>query len=149
MTPRPALADDAQRLAEVHAQAYARPWPAEDFAALLAQDGVFALVVGEPLQAFVFCRVAAGEGEILMLATAPDARRRGLGLGLSRSAMAEAARLGAGALFLEVADDNPAALALYRSAGFETAGVRRAYYPTPRGFVDALTLRCELNTAAP
>ena len=57
-------------------------------------------------------------------------------------AAALAARnLGAEQMFLEVAEDNAAALALYRRAGFEAAGRRRGYYPREAGAaVDALLL---------
>jgi ribosomal-protein-alanine N-acetyltransferase len=49
-------------------------------------------------------------------------------------------------LFLEVADDNPAALALYEGSGFEQAGRRRAYYARPDARrADALVLRRPLN----
>lgn len=149
MTPRPAGPKDAAELARLHARAYLRPWPAQAFAALLAEDGVFALTIGEPFEALVLCRVAAGEAEILMLTTAPDARRRGLGRTLLAAAVERAGVLGARSLFLEVADDNGAALALYGSAGFAQAGVRRGYYPGTDGRGDALVLRCDLNSVAP
>jgi ribosomal-protein-alanine N-acetyltransferase len=48
-------------------------------------------------------------------------------------------------MFLEVAEDNAAALALYTAAGFATTGRRRAYYRRPGGLlVDALMLRSPL-----
>ena len=37
--------------------------------------------------------------------------------------------------------------ALYTAAGFEPVGRRRGYYPRPEGAVDALSLRCRLNSA--
>ena len=57
--------------------------------------------------------------------------------------MATAQRSGAEAMFLEVAADNAAALALYRGAGFTQAGLRRGYY-APAG-TDAFVLRRDLN----
>ena len=49
-----------------------------------------------------------------------------------------------------MAADNAAAIALYRSAGFEPVGRRAAYYARPDGpAVDALVLRRTLNSAAP
>jgi len=66
-----------------------------------------------------------------------------------RTALAAAAAGGAKAVFLEVAADNAAALALYQEAGFETVGVRRGYYPRPGGgAADALNLRLALNSPA-
>jgi ribosomal-protein-alanine N-acetyltransferase len=52
---------------------------------------------------------------------------------------------GARALFLEVARDNDAGLALYRAAAFAEVGIRRAYYSRPTGAMDALVLRRDLN----
>ena len=58
-----------------------------------------------------------------------------------------AARGGAETLFLEVAVDNTAAIALYRAAGFASAGTRKGYYDRgAAGRVDALVLRLDLNT---
>ncbi|MEI9965502.1 MAG: GNAT family N-acetyltransferase [Caulobacteraceae bacterium] len=95
-------------------------------------------------------RAIGGEAEILTLAVAPRARRRGIGLGLVEAAALEAARRGGGALYLEVAADNDAATALYRATGFEQAGVR-ARLLRPRGrrrAMDALVLRRTLNSPA-
>jgi [ribosomal protein S18]-alanine N-acetyltransferase len=149
VTARLAVAEDAGQIAAIHAASFARPWTVAEFRALLGQRGVFALLAGEPASAFILCRGAGEEAEILTLATAPASRRRGLGRMLVAAARAEAAGAGARALFLEVAEDNAGALALYRSAGFGQAGVRRGYYARPSGSVDALVLRCDLNSATP
>ena len=69
----------------------------------------------------------------------------GLARALLIEAAAEAVKRGATTMFLEVAEDNLAALALYRDCGFTAHGRRRAYYM--RGGaqpVDALMLRVQL-----
>jgi ribosomal-protein-alanine N-acetyltransferase len=48
-------------------------------------------------------------------------------------------------MFLEVAVDNVAALALYRSRGFEAVGRRPGYYSRPDGPIDAMIMRVDLN----
>ena len=53
---------------------------------------------------------------------------------------ATACRRRAARLFLEVAADNAAALALYRTAGMAETGRRADYYRRPGGAVDALVL---------
>ena len=63
-----------------------------------------------------------------MSCSASSARRAGLGRALVEAAALEAARSGARSLFLEVAQDNAAAAALYRGAGFVEAGRRPGYY---------------------
>ena len=54
-------------------------------------------------------------------------------------------RAGAVRLFLEVAEDNVAARALYERAGFGQIGRRKAYYAAPDGGrTDALVLALDL-----
>jgi ribosomal-protein-alanine N-acetyltransferase len=97
------------------------------------------------LQAFILVQVAADESEILSIATLPAARRLGLARALIMQAAAEASKNTAIAMFLEVAEDNFAALALYRDCGFTAQGRRRAYYVRRGGSsADALTLRARL-----
>lgn len=137
----------AARLAGLHAGAFAAPWDAAAFEALLGQAGVFAI---EAPEGFILIRSVADEAEILTLAVDPAARRRGVGARLVREGAAEAAARGATRLFLEVADDNPAALALYARAGFTEAGRRRGYYARPEGGrQDALILALNLPATLP
>jgi ribosomal-protein-alanine N-acetyltransferase len=43
-------------------------------------------------------------------------------------------------LHLEVAETNVPAIALYHSAGWQRSGVRKAYYATPEGRIDAILM---------
>lgn len=138
---RAARGEDAGDLAALHAAAFASPWSRADLADLLASPGAFALLAeGE---GFILCRAIAGEAEILTLAVAPAARRRGTGRALVEAAAGVAGTLGAETLFLEVAHDNAAALALYDAAGFSRVGLRKGYYASG---ADAVVMRRALNT---
>jgi glycine/D-amino acid oxidase-like deaminating enzyme len=64
---------DPAALAAVHARAFPAPWSRDEFAALLAQPGVLAVV--EP-DGFILIRVVLDEAEILTLAVRPEARRK-------------------------------------------------------------------------
>ncbi len=77
---------------------------------------------------FVLGRVTLDEAEILTLATHPDLRRRGHARSALRRFEAAVTRLGARKIFLEVAEDNAAALALYLGAGYSEIGRRPGYY---------------------
>ena len=131
--------------AALHAAAFPAPWEQrwdrEALAELLAAPGAFGLMaqpVSEavpdraaaplPAQGFVLARVAADEAEIITIAVAPQARRRGIGTALIEAATREAASRGAARLFLEVAEDNFPARRLYDELGFLPVGKRRAYY---------------------
>jgi ribosomal-protein-alanine N-acetyltransferase len=82
---------------------------------------------------------------VLTLAVDPAHRRSGAGRALVEAVAITAAAAGARSLFLEVASDNQAAMALYGAAGFGRVGQRPAYYRRAAGAVDALVLRRDLN----
>jgi [ribosomal protein S18]-alanine N-acetyltransferase len=143
---------DARAMATVHAASFEEPWDAASIAHALASPGAFGLLVrGEAgaVLGFALARAAAGEAELLTLAVEPAARRGGLGRALVSAVAGAAGALGAAALYLEVAEDNPAAFALYRAEGFAEVGRRRGYYRRADGAVDALVLRRDLNSRRP
>ena len=152
MTGAGSVQDDrADRLAAIHAAAFAgpgeTPWSAEAFADLLAQAGVFAV---ETEDGFILMRAVADEAEILTLAVRPAARRRGEGGRLVGEGVLAAAAGGAARVFLEVAEDNAAARALYAGAGFAEAGRRPGYYAgADGGRRDALLLVLNLTVPLP
>jgi tRNA threonylcarbamoyladenosine biosynthesis protein TsaB len=124
MTPaiRPAGGEAAQALAALHAACLDPGWSAASVASFLAVPGSFALLAwgdgvaqGTAAAAgFILCRVAADVCDLAAMGVLPAARRRGLGRALLAAACAEARRLGAREMFLEVAEHNLAARALYR-----------------------------------
>lgn len=134
----------AAALAATHAQAFAfdRPWSEAEFAALLASPGT--VLIGDAT-AFALGRIMLDEAEILTLATTPSARRMGLArAGLDRFE-ALAKRRQVATVFLEVAQDNHAALQLYAKAGYAEVGLRPGYYGRSSGpAVAALILRKSL-----
>ena len=69
----------------------------------------------------------------------PAHRRAGLGRLLFDEFLAEAQRLGAADVWLEVAVDNEAARAMYESYGFEQVRMRPRYYQP--GDIDAVVMR--------
>jgi len=128
------------QLATIHAAAFpdSRPWSADEFTALLAQPPVF---LTQSQAGFAVGRVIAGEAELITLAVAPKARRRGVGRGLLRAFETLAQAHGAARGLLEVAEDNHAARALYHAAGWRESARRVAYYQRPNGErCDALLL---------
>ncbi len=135
----------ASTLAAIHASAFAAEemWAESAFSRQLELPGVFGFI--HPDAGLVLARVAANEAEILTLAVAPSARRRGVGKALLRAATLEAAARGAETMFLEVSAANTAARALYATAGFQPIGRRRFYYADDS---DALVMALPLSAAA-
>jgi [ribosomal protein S18]-alanine N-acetyltransferase len=137
----PDAAPDPEGLAALHARAFVTPppWTAAAFAATLADPAVFTLLAPGAL---LVGRAAAGEAELLTLATDPALRRQGLARALLARFDAEARARGAETAFLEVAEDNAPARALYAACGWDAAGRRPGYYARPGGDrVAALILR--------
>lgn len=137
-----------EAMAALHARCFTtpRPWSAAEFAHLLVEPLCFALT--EP-GGVLLGRAVAGEAELLTLAVAPEARRKGIAARLLAGFLAEATARQAESAFLEVAADNAAAIALYGRGGFATAGRRRAYYARPDGpALDALVMTRALSLAA-
>ncbi|ARN81387.1 GNAT family N-acetyltransferase [Methylocystis bryophila] len=144
----PERAEDCERL---HALAFHFPWSSADFesylaeAAIIADGAVNEATPSEPLGGFVISRLLPPDAELLTIAV--DVTRRGAGLGraLLETHLANLERGGARLVFLEVADDNPPALALYARAGFKTIGRRENYYQRAGGEKRAaLTMRLEI-----
>jgi len=133
-----------EEMARLHAACFVRPrpWSGADIIETLAAPAAF--VRAEP-GGFAIGRVAADEAELLTLAVDPTMRRRGIGRRLLGRIEGEAAARGARRLFLEVAADNHAAIALYRAAGYGDIGRRPAYYVAAGEAVDALVLSRELE----
>lgn len=134
------------RMAQIHAAAFAghgQIWAEAEIAAMLAQPLIHGVILGQ--DGFALLQILPPEAELLTIAIAPDAQGKGQGRALLAKAMAQARIAGARHLFLEVAADNQAALALYASAQFSQTGRRRGYYQRTGGVaVDAITLACEL-----
>lgn len=138
---------DPTALAALHAASlrHPRPWTAAEFAALLSARGT--LLVAQP-GGLALGRAVAGEAELLTLAVLPALRRQGLGRRLLAGFEAAARAAGAAEAFLEVAEDNAPARALYAAAGWAPAGRRPGYYgPGAAAAGDALILRKGLDGA--
>lgn len=119
-------------------------------AALLAAPEVFAFLTGGGTPdgaGFILARAAGGEAEILAVGVLADARGQGIGAKLVDAAAREATDRGAEAIFLEVAEDNSAARALYQRCRFQVVGRRPGYYVRPGETVAALILRRDLGVS--
>lgn len=152
----PATLAHTELLAGMHRICFTDAWDAAAMAALLAMPGAGGLLAVDggslvPAAAapgpagLVLWRSAAGEAEILTIAVLPPWRRSGLGGRLLDAALDAARASGAEMMFLEVAADNTAGLALYEKHGFSRVGLRKAYY----GDKDAVVMRRDLDTIPP
>jgi ribosomal-protein-alanine N-acetyltransferase len=124
--------DQAEDLARLHAPLFDVAWDGASFARLLRHPGSPALVarVGSPprIVGCIVGQVAADEAEILSLGVAKDWQRLGIARQLVAALGRAAKRAEARRLYLEVAEGNAAARALYSRLGFQEGGRRKGYY---------------------
>lgn len=141
---RPLTAADLDAVAAIEREVFTDPWSNRAFGDLLGLDHVRGFVVEDGkgvIVGYAVCSQVADEGEILNLATAPGARRKGIGRALLAAVLQWLGEHGAVKVFLEVRRSNEAAIAMYEAAGFATLGVRPNYYRRPTE--DAVTMVLE------
>jgi ribosomal-protein-alanine N-acetyltransferase len=92
------------------------------------------------IQGYAILMLAVDEVELLDIAIAARCQRKGLGRALLEEMLVLARLADMRRMVLEVRASNTPAIALYRSAGFEQIGLRRAYYPAAIGREDALLM---------
>lgn len=149
MSVRPASPEDAGDLARLHAASFDDGWSPGDFATWLARpEALCAVGEGEAgTVAFGLALAAGADAELLTIATGPAARKAGWGRRIFLALDAEALNRGLERWVLEVARNNLPAIGLYKSAGFVEIGVRKAYYRTRDGLVDALVMSRKVGPA--
>jgi ribosomal-protein-alanine N-acetyltransferase len=139
---RRATPDDIDSLVALETAAFPMPWSRGQIAACFeARYDYWLLVDGQVLLAALLMQCVCDEAEILSLGVCPTHQRRGYGKQLLRHGIDEALSRECEKVFLEVQENNFAAVQLYLQAGFEGIGRRLEYYETPDGDKeDALVL---------
>lgn len=132
---------DAAAVAALHGECFPDdPWDEMAVTEVLAMPGAFGFLLGldggRP-DGFLLALDLGVECEVVALGVRPAARRHGH----ARRLLASFIDILAGRpAYLEVAEDNAAALALYRSLGFRSVGRRPGYYRRGDDAVAALLL---------
>lgn len=138
----PMAPEHLDSLATLERVCFSRPWSRQMLADELDNQCAAFLTALEPdtdrVIGYAGLLVAADEGYITNVAVEPSRRRQGVAAQLLQvfDSFARANKLAF--LTLEVRPSNEAAIALYRSFGFEEVGRRRNYYDLPKE--DALIL---------
>lgn len=120
-------------MARIHAAAFTtlRPWTAAEFADLCESPLVFH--VSPDPACFALGRNIAGEAELLTIATHPEAQRQGHARICLDAFLDHCQEKQCESVFLEVEENNQAALALYSKVGFVVTGQRTGYYRLSSG----------------
>ena len=121
-----------EALANLHAQCFTvpRPWREDEFKSLLGSRGVYLI---SHSNGFALGRIAGPEAELLTIAVHPMAQNAGHGARLMDDFLCKSETLGAKELFLEVAENNASAIALYTRSGFKNVANRPKYFKQNSG----------------
>ncbi len=129
-------------------------WSQESMLAEISSPNTCYLICFDPRQpesligyGGVLAPKGSPQADIQTVAVAREFRSRGIGRALVERLIAQASARGAEEVFLEVRADNPTAIELYRSLGFEQVDLRRGYYQ-PAG-VDAIVMRATVAPPLP
>lgn len=135
---RPIGAERAEECEALHGASFAFGWSKIDFESYLTDphvmaDGAVTEGAKGRLGGFILSRLLPPDAEVLTFAVDPARRGAGLGGMILEKHLENLERGGARLVFLEVADDNAAALNLYLRAGFKEIGRRENYYQRANG----------------
>lgn len=130
---RRAVSEDIPKLAEIGKSCFSEPWSEAVFKEFLERNGsiVLAAYLGGTAAGYVTGAYVLDGADIYNIAVTADCRRKGVGDALLREFFAalpaEVKTVG-----LEVRESNLAAISLYKKNGFETVGMRKNFYTSPR-----------------
>ncbi|HEY6099305.1 MAG TPA: ribosomal protein S18-alanine N-acetyltransferase [Anaeromyxobacter sp.] len=134
---RRARPDDVDRIVEIERDGFLHPWSRDLVErelghswsqVLLAAEVDAGVASGERVLGYIVFWLVHDEVHVLNVATALDARRRGVGRALMDAAEEAGRARGARLSTLEVRRSNAPAIALYRAIGYRQVGVRPNYY---------------------
>lgn len=132
----PGQPGDAETLARLHATGFYRGWPAADFASYLLEADISVYVACDAKRkiiGFALFRAVGDECELLTIVVDPRWRGKGIGAALLAAAVDDFRRSPVKRFFLEVEQENVAAIRLYQRFGFSRIGRREGYYALPNG----------------
>lgn len=134
---------DVPQIAALERACFSDPWSEQSVASELDNPLSLWLVCrdGEHVLGYVGSQTVLGESDMMNIAVAPDARRRGIAQLLIGALTQQLRERGSHSLLLEVRPSNAAAVSLYRKLGFAQVGRRPNYYCHPKE--DGLILRKE------
>jgi len=87
---------------------------------------------GEGVKGYAILQLIPPEAEVINIAVTPIARQEGIGRALLEILLREAETQQIETIHLEVRENNQAAIALYRTLGFQEIGLRKHYYTNPQ-----------------
>jgi ribosomal-protein-alanine N-acetyltransferase len=126
-------------IAEIEKQSFVNPWTKEMLldSAKNAAVKFKVLIENKTVAGYYIISTSADETEVLDIAIDPKFRKRSFGQAMLADIKKESNNKKSRVIFLEVRQNNNAAINLYKSFGFKEIGVRKKYYKNE----DALVLK--------
>lgn len=132
----PGETGDAEVLAAIHKKGFYRGWPREEFLSFLSERNTPIYVACDAkrrIAGFALIRTVLDEAELLTIAVEPKWRGKRIGQALLRAVFEDLRMSPARRMFLEVDEQNAAAVKLYGREGFAKISTRKGYYPRTDG----------------
>lgn len=141
MTVRRINPNEAEEAARLEKECLFFPWSKNEIISFIASPHSFYYAAFEDgvMVGILSASVGAGECSIDNVAVHPSCRRRGVGSELIKELFCAARNEDCRSAYLEVAEDNVGAIALYGRFGFTSVGRRPHFY----GKTDALLMKSE------
>jgi len=137
---------DAKPLYQVHRECFPVYWKENEISDMLMASGTRAWLArsGGPV-GMLITRAQFEQAEILTIAVVPKSQKTGIAKAMMAEAEKELALAGVKKIFLEVAENNQSAYALYLKLGYSEMSRRTGYYHQADGSViDALVMSKEI-----
>ena len=138
----PMLSCHVPAVAALEKDSFSTPWSEKSIGEELNNEWAlwYVALEGQTLLGYIGVQFGLDGGDIMTIATAPEARNRGLGQKLVETILEIFKEKDLGYLTLEVRPSNAPALGLYEKLGFQEVGRRKKYYREPTEDALLLTL---------
>ena len=138
--------EDVDAVLNIEQQVHSHPWTRGNFNDALATGNICKVYeTANEIVGYAVMMPALDDVDLLDISIASAYQRKGLGANLLGEMLALARSLKFARVILEVRQNNFAASALYRKAGFSEIGIRRGYYPAENGREDAIVMEYKLE----
>lgn len=131
-------AEHLSRIAELERECFSAPWSEKSLAdELQNENSHFIVAFSDDVLGYIGVQEICGEAYITNIAVFGEHRNFGIGRSLLKNAVDGAKSRNCDFITLEVRESNEPAISLYKSEGFEVAGVRKNFYsdPTENGII--------------
>ena len=128
-------------ISSLHGACFKEIWNEKSISEILKMVGAIGFIISteeERPEGFILLRVTADEAEIISIGVIPAARKKGLASRLLKKSIESAILNKTTKMFIEVAENNKAAISLYKTFGFRSIGKRPGYYKRSTKKLDAI-----------